>query len=95
MILAKTLYFADGETRKVEQQWAAECEKRGTTISSSSWDFANGTASSPAVSGTKATCLLTPTSCGMLTNTVALANGETLVATRAIAMNGAPARDYV
>lgn len=84
MILAKTLYFADGETRKVEQQWAAECEKRGTTISSSTWDFANGTVSGAAVTGTRTSCLLAPTGCGMLKNTVVLANGETLIAERLV-----------
>jgi hypothetical protein len=35
----KTLYATDGETLKVSNQWAAETEKRGTTVSASAWEF--------------------------------------------------------
>lgn len=81
----KTLYATDGETIKVSEQWAAECEKRGTTVSASAWEFSgSGSLTSEALTGTKATALLTPTSCGTLTNTVTLANGETLIASRAV-----------
>lgn len=82
MILAKTLYFASGEIRKVEQQWAAECEKRGTTISSSAWEMSDGSSVTSALSGTLATTTITPTGCATLTNTVTLANGEVLKAQR-------------
>jgi len=84
MILAKTLYFASGETRKVEQQWAAECEKRGTTVSTSAWEMSDGSSVSAALSGTLATATITPTGCATLKNTVTLANGEVLIAERLV-----------
>lgn len=73
----KTVYIADGETRLVENQWAAECEKRGATIVSSTW------AGTPALgaeslTGTLATVLISASCDGCLTNTVVLSNGETL-----------------
>lgn len=81
----KTLYATDGETIKVSEQWAAECEKRGTAVSASAWEFSgSGSLASESLSGTVASVLLTPTSCGTLTNTATLANGETLIASRAV-----------
>lgn len=87
MSLRKAIHATDGETIMVQNQWAAEAEKRGTTVSSSSWGYSgSGTLTGAALSGTNATVKLSPTSCGTLTNTVVLANGETLLATRAVAV---------
>ena len=82
---AKTINAASGETIKVSNQWAAEAEKRGTTISSSTWTYTGaGTLAGAALATTLATVTLTPTSCGTLTNTAVLANGETLIRTRLV-----------
>lgn len=79
----KTLCVASGESIKVTNKWTAECEKRGTTISGSEWEFSgSGAFASVALSSTTASCLLTPTGCGRITNTVTLANGEVLKAWR-------------
>ena len=88
----KTLYATDGETIAVSNQWAAEAEKRGTTVSSSSWEYSgSGSLAGAALSGTNATVKLSPTSCGTLTNTVALADGEVLVASRSVVVERLPA----
>lgn len=88
----KTLYATDGETLKVANQWAAETEKRGTTVSTSDWEFSgSGTLTSASLSGPLASVNLSPTSCGTLTNAVTLANGEVLIATRAIVHQRLPA----
>ena len=88
----KTLYATDGETIAVNNQWAAEAEKRGTTVSSSSWEYSgSGSLAGAALSGTNATVKLSPTSCGTLTNTVALADGEVLVASRSVVVERLPA----
>lgn len=85
MIQLKTLHTMTGETIKVTNKWAAECEKRGTNVSSSAWEFSgSGTVASAALSTPTATCVLTPTGCGCLTNTVTLANGEVLKAVREV-----------
>lgn len=92
----KTIRAASGETIKVTNKWAAEAESRGTTVSTSAWEFSgSGTPASAALTSTTATCLLTPTSCGCLTNTVTLANGEVLKAKRDVAMSGHQPMDYV
>jgi hypothetical protein len=81
----KTVYTTSGETIKVSNQWAAECEKRGTTISSSAWTYSGtGTFSGAVLATPLATITGAATSCGTLTNTVTLANGETLIATRLV-----------
>lgn len=81
----KTLYATDGETIEVANQWAAEVEKRGTTVSDSTWAFSgSGSLTGAALDDTQATVLLAPKSCGTLSNTVTLANGETLIAARAV-----------
>lgn len=86
MIRLKDLHIASGETVKVTNRWAAETESRSTTVSSSDWEYADGSATlaSEALSTPTATCLCTPTSSGELQNTVVLANGETLIAVRRI-----------
>lgn len=91
----KTLYATDGETIEVANQWAAECEKRSTTVTGSAWEFSgNGSIASETLATPLATCLLTPTSSGTLKNTATLANGETLIANRRVQMPVATCRDY-
>lgn len=91
----KNLYAADGETIAVSNQWAAETEKRATTVSSSAWAYSgSGTISGQSLVTPLASCKLTPTSCGTLTNTATLANGEVLIASRCVLMDTPPARDY-
>lgn len=79
----KSLYFDQGESRLVSNQWAAECEERGATISSSTWAFTEeGSVTGGSLTGTLATAQLTPTCSGKLTNTVVLSDGSTLIAWR-------------
>jgi hypothetical protein len=82
---AKTIHATTGETIRVRNQWAAETEKRATTVSSSTWTYSGaGTLSGPTLATPLASVTLAPTSCGTLTNTVVLANGETLIRTRLV-----------
>ena len=76
---AKTLNLIEGETVKVDSKWAAECEKRATTVSTSAWETTSGSLSGEALTSPTASVLLASDSCGRLKNTVTLANGETLV----------------
>jgi len=80
----KRVNATSGETLKVTNQWAAECQARDTTISSSAWESSDGTTVTAAMSGTTATGTFTPIGDCTLTNTVVLANGETLVLRRAV-----------
>lgn len=81
----KTIHVLTGETVKVSNQWAAETEKRGTTVTTSAWVFDGaGTLSSETLVTPLATCLLAATSAGTLTNTATLANGEVLVNERKV-----------
>jgi hypothetical protein len=86
MILSKSVQVASGETVKVSQQWAAETEKRGTTVSSSAWEYVGGSATlaSATLVTPLASTLITPTSSGELQNTATLANGEVLIAVRRV-----------
>lgn len=94
-MLRKAIRATDGETVAVQNQWAAETEKRGTTVSSSAWAFTgSGTISGETLTTPLASCKLAPTSCGTLTNTATLANGEVLIASRCVLMDTPPARDY-
>lgn len=93
---AKTLYMEDGETRLVEQQWAAVCEKRSTTVSSSAWEFmGTGTLSTETLVTPLASVLFAARSCGTLKNTATLANGEVVIAKRRVIVKGAPRMDYL
>ncbi len=76
---AKTLTLTRGETVKVDSQWAAECEKRGTTVSASAWEATSGSLSGESLDDTKASALLAVDGCGRLKNTATLADGEILV----------------
>lgn len=91
MILAKTLSTMSGEAITVTQKWAAETEKRGTTISTSTWAYSgSGTLASASLSTPTASVKLTPTTPGTLRNTVTLANGEVLIAYRRVDVFSAP-----
>lgn len=69
---------------KVSNQWAAEAEARGTTVSTSAWETTAGSVSGAALVDDLATVLLTEGGSGYITNTVTLANGEKLVSKRRI-----------
>lgn len=84
----KTIYAAYGETVKVSNQWAAQTEKRSTTVSSSAWEFSGvGTLSSTTLVTPLATTNLAPTSSGVLKNTATLANGEVLITERLVTVS--------
>lgn len=76
---AKDIRAADGETRKLTSNWTAEAEKRGASVSSSSWATTAGTLSGAALSSNVATVLLAEAGDCVVTNTVTLANSEVLV----------------
>jgi hypothetical protein len=81
----KELRITYGETFKVTNDWSAECEQRGTSVSASSWEADCLTLTSPALASNVATALITSRDDGgynVVRNTVTLANGETLVADR-------------
>lgn len=82
---SKELRITYGETRQIRNDWSAECEQRGTSVSASSWESDCLTLTSPALSSNVATALITSQNDGgynVVRNTVTLANGETLVADR-------------
>jgi hypothetical protein len=93
---SKTVRTAYGETLTVKQQWAAQCEKRGTTVSSSAWEFTGaGGLSGETLTTPLASVNLSAQSSGTLKNTATLANGEVLIAYRQVEVEGAcPPRDY-
>lgn len=81
----KDIHSQSGETVKVTNEWAAEAEARGTTVSTSAWEYTgSGSLSAAALSSNTASMLLAPTSAGTLKNTVTLANGEVLIAEREV-----------
>lgn len=74
-----------GESLLVANNWTAESEKRGTTVSTSTWTYTGaGTLSGASLAVAKSAVNLAPTCHGVLTNTVTLANGETLIAERVV-----------
>lgn len=79
MIQGKTIHMFDGETQKVTSSWVAECEQRGTSVSSSAWTTSAGTLSSAALASNVATVLLAENGGAVLENAATLANGEILV----------------
>lgn len=86
----KSVRATHGEALVIANQWAAEAEKRATTIVSSTWTYSGaGTLTGDALTGTKATVRLTPTCRGILSNTVTLADGEVLVGTREVSVSPA------
>ena len=85
----KSVSATNGESIVIINQWAAEAKKRGTTIVSSTWTYSGaGTLTSGALTGTKATVRLTPTYNGVVSNTVTLADGEVLIGTRVVSVEG-------
>lgn len=83
--MGKTEYFRPGEVRKLWTEWAAECEERDTEVASSEWASTDGgLLSGQSLAGTLATVLFAPSCDGVLTNTVVLDNGETLVRSRRV-----------
>lgn len=81
----KTIRATEGETLRVQTQWAAETERRGTTVSSSAWEFSgSGAITDETLATPLATCLLAPDAPGTLTNTATLANGEVLMFERRV-----------
>ena len=84
-MLAKTIRADYGETVKVENNWTAETEKRGTTISASTWVwFGAGTLGTQTLATPITSVMLTPTWTGLLRNAVTLANGEALIKERSV-----------
>lgn len=81
----KDIQAMSGETLLVANNWAAEAEKRGTTVSASTWTYTGaGTLSGASLTAAKASVKIAPTCGGILSNTVTLANGETLIAVRKV-----------
>lgn len=81
----KTIHAEDGETRKVTNNWAAQIEQRGTTISSSAWEVTGGlTLGTVTLASPNTTAMLTVTSSGTVKNTLTLASGEVLVLVRKV-----------
>jgi hypothetical protein len=94
-MLRKAIRATDGETVAVQNQWAAETKRRATTVSASAWAFTgSGTITGETLVTPLASCKLAPKSCGTLTNTATLANGEVLIASRCVLMDTPPPRDY-
>lgn len=83
-MIRKTIEASVGETLRIKNEWAAECEARGTTVTASVWEASSGAASGETLSANLATVLLAVDGDGVLTNTVTLANGEVLLAERSI-----------
>ncbi len=80
----KEVRFTQGETRKVVNDWSADCEERSATVSASSWESATFTLASASLTGNVATVMVTCSSesSGLLRNTVTLSNGEVLIGDR-------------
>ena len=80
-----------GETLQVANNWTAEAEKRGTTVSASTWTYSGaGTLSGASLDGSKASVKLSPTCSGCLENTATFANGEVLVMWHLVNVDAAP-----
>jgi hypothetical protein len=83
----KTINSACGETRLVKNQWAAEAESRGTTVSESAWEVCGDlTLGSQYLVDSLASVLVNINGCGSIKNTVTLSNGEVLSAVREVAV---------
>lgn len=81
----KTFHCEIGETRLVTRNWAQECERRGTTLASSTWAWGGGgTISEAATSGFVSSVMLDPQSSGVLKCTATFGNGEVVCAWRQV-----------
>ena len=84
----KDIQAMSGETLSIANNWTAEAEKRGTTVSASTWTYTGaGTLSGASLTAAMTSVTLAPTCQGILANTVTLANGETLIADRVVYVN--------
>jgi hypothetical protein len=81
-VQGKTLNYTQTEKRLVKNEWAAELQKRNTTITGSVWQADSGTLTLPTYSGSLTQVLIASPGSGQINNTVTLANGETLVNVR-------------
>lgn len=87
-MLRKDVRAEYGETVLVQNNWTAETEKRGTTITASSWTWmGGGTLGTQTLATPNTSTLITPIGNGILRNAVTLANGETLIAERKVWVN--------
>lgn len=86
-MVSKTIRLQPGSVAKVSNQWEAEAEAKGTTVSTSVWETTAGSLSGAALADSLATVLLTEGGSGYITNTVTLANGEKLVSRRRITID--------
>ena len=87
MMQLKAIYMLPGETQIVLSDWTAECEQRGTTVSSSAWDAGNLTLSGAALIGNVPSVLVSTADqygATTLINTATLANGEVLKSEREV-----------
>lgn len=89
-----------GEIRQIAVNWAAECERRSTTLASASWAWdGSGAISDPSTSGYVATVTLDPLGSGTLKCKATLGNGEVLCAWRNVVVtevvDGAAPEDVV
>ena len=83
----KDIQATAGEILLVVNNWTADAEKRGTTVSASTWTYSGaGTLSGASLSNPLAHVNLAPTCSGILANTVTLADGEVLVGTRSVSV---------
>ena len=70
----------EGEARLIVKEWAQEAERASATLSVSAWEYdGSATLSGESTSGTSASVLFTPTSCGVLTNTATLSDGQVFI----------------
>lgn len=83
---AKEVRLTYGEVRLIENNWSGECEERNTTLVTSTWEANAAPLTGQAITGNITSVRLTapPTAWDQLTNTVTLANGETIIALRDI-----------
>lgn len=82
-MLRKTVRAEYGETVLVDNNWTAETEKRGATITASTWEWTGGgSLGTQTLVTPKTTTLLAPIGNGVLRNTITLSNGEVLIAVR-------------
>ena len=81
-MIRKEIRAIYGETVKVTNDWTAECEKRNTTVTSSSWIGIPVT--NEVLASNVATASMSTYYSGLVRNTVSLANGDTLIADRLV-----------
>lgn len=79
----KDIQTRAGETVRVSNEWAADAEACGSSVSTATWSYSGaGTISGEALSSNLSSVLLSATGSGVLTNTVTLADGQVLIAER-------------